>query len=91
MIRLKQIQTLHGMTKFTFEYDVPPDPTVFTVKMDERELMKRLNNLHSLLGRDITKADMKFVVIAMIKEIRVGDAPWLPDINYASFIGINLE
>jgi len=90
MIKLKQVTTVLGKGSLIFEADFP-DGTVKNVQIDLSDLEDRLKQLRTLLGRDLTVADLKDVVKTVISQVRQGQTPFPQKFDYSSLIGVDFE
>lgn len=90
MIKLKQVKTKLGGATLIFEADFP-DGTVRVVEMDEEEIKERLKTVRRLLGRPVTKRDLKDVIKAVFKEIREKKEVPPETFDYTEFIDVDLE
>ena len=90
MIKLKQVKTVYGRATLVFEADFP-DGTVKTVEIDHEEIRERLKTVRRLLGRPVTKADLKYVIKTLFKELREGKEEIPETFDYAEFIEVDLE
>ena len=89
MIKITQVNTSSGEVVVRIQYD--KDSLVFTVDVRKDELIERLKLVRKTLGRPVTLADVKQVIVALINEVRTGKSPIPEDFNYADFIGTDLE
>jgi hypothetical protein len=89
MIRLVRIDTEHAITCFVFEYDLEGE--IFTLEVNEHEIIEKAKKLESLLGRKPTVQDLEEIIIQIVNEVRIGKTPFLEKYDYSGFIGKDLE
>ena len=90
MIKLKQVKTVHGRATLVFEADFP-DGTIRTVKIDDEEIKERLKTVRKILGRPTTKADLKYVIKTLFRELREKREELPETFDYTEFIEVDLE
>jgi hypothetical protein len=89
MIRLKQIQTVHGDAFLTFEYTI--DEETKTVTVDRRDLIAKAKEFQALVGRAPSLKEFKEILIHIIEDVRKGKDLFIPEFDYESLIGVDLE
>lgn len=76
----------------TIIYDNPSGSgTLFTFKLRKQDLVDRLIEVKTLLGRPLTIADAKQALIAIVNEVRAGKTGIPEDFSFTPYIGIELE
>ena len=89
VIKLTQIIRNLGEIIFVVEYS--DNAATKTVNIRKEELVAKLKQVRQLLGRPITLQDVREVIIAIVKELRLGGSPLPEDPVLDSYIGVNLE
>jgi len=89
LIKITQVQRTGDGVYIRIDYD--KDETINTVTIDAGEIVERLKQVRSLLGRPVTLVDMRDIVIAMINEVRAGKKPFVESFRYEDYIGVDLE
>jgi hypothetical protein len=89
MIRLKQIQTVHGDAFLTFEYSVGTETKTLTI--DRRDLIAKAKEFQALVGRSPTLKEFKEILTQIIDDVRVGKELFIPEFDYESIINVDLE
>jgi len=89
MIKITQVQRTTGDVYIRLDYD--QDGKTNTLTIDTREIVERLKQVRSLLGRPLTLTDLRQIVVTMVNEIRQGKQPLLEVFPYENYIGVDLE
>ena len=90
MIKLKQVKTTYGRATLVFEADFP-DGTVRIVEVEDEEIRERLKTVRRILRRPVTKADLKYVIKTLFRELREKREALPETFDYAEFIDVDLE
>jgi hypothetical protein len=89
MIKLKQIQTNLGEAYLTFEYS--QDGQTVSVTINRADIVEQLKTVKKTLGRSLTIADAKYVIMRIVNDMRQGKQPLTEEFDYSQFIGVDLE
>jgi len=89
VIKITQVQRTTGDVYIRLEYD--DDGKTLTVTVAAREIVERMKQVRSLLGRPLTLVDLRQVIVTMMSEIRQGKQPLLEVFLYEDYIGVDLE
>lgn len=92
MIKLRQVETVHGEATLIFDVDgLAPDGSVAEVKIPADDLAERMRMLKRLLGRSLTEKDMRDVIVALVNQMREGGKPLSERFDFAAYIGVDFE
>ena len=91
MIKIIQVEIVHGEAYLTLEYSLDGDSETRTVKINTTDVVERLLALKRLVARELTIQDLKEVLVAYVKELRLGAQRLRKEIEWQALIGINLE
>jgi len=86
---ITQVKRDAGQVILIIQYSTDNGPE--TVDIEGEQIVERLKQLRSLLGRKPTQAEAKDCVVALIDEIRVGREPLVEIIPWEDYIGVDLE
>lgn len=89
MIKLSSVSTSGGDTTLTFSFDNAGQ--TFTVQIPLSDILDRLKAVKKVLGRPLTLADAKLVIIQIVNELRAGSLPLSERFDFGPFIGLDLE
>ena len=89
MIKIIQVKRDMGQVILTIEYGMTSGNEVIDV--DAEQIVDRLKNLRTLLGRKPTQNEAREIVVALINEIRAGREPFVEIVPWENFIGVDLE
>ena len=91
-IKITQVSTSAGEVVLTVAYDNPKGSgTLFTFKLRKQDLVDRLIQVRSLLGRPQTLTDAKQALVEIINEVRSGQQGIPEDFDFTPYIGAELE
>lgn len=91
-IKITQVSTASGEVVLTIVFDNPKDSAQLqTLKLRKQDYVERLLALKNLVGRPLTIADAKDVLLKIVTEERAGLAGIPEDFNFAPYIDVELE
>jgi hypothetical protein len=91
-VKITQVSTSLGEIVLTITYDNPAGSGQnFTFQLRKQDLVDRLIQVRTLLGRPLTLTDAKQALVAIINEVRQGQQGIPEDFNFTPYIGVNLE
>lgn len=91
-IKITQVSTTTGEVVLTIVFDNPKDSAQLqTLKLRKQDYVERLLALKNLVGRPLTIADAKDVLLKIVAETRAGLAGIPEDFNFAPYIDVELE
>ena len=91
MIKIVQVETRHGEAYLNVEYSLDAGSGTKTVKIDTGDIVDRLLALRRLVGRELTSQDLREVLVAYIRELRLGGLKLRKEIDWETLIGADLE
>jgi len=89
MIKLKEVNVVHGVTSLVFEYDL--EGQTYTVEVNELVLYQRYNDVKRLLNHNLSLQDIKQIVVGYVNEVRDEKIFVDKKVDYDQFIGMDLE
>lgn len=91
-VKITQVSTTGGEVILTIAYDNPKGSgTMFTYALRKQDLIDRLIQIRSLLGRALTLTDAQQALVEIINEVRQGQAGIPQDFNFTPYINVELE
>lgn len=89
MIKIVQVSTSYNETKIKISYSYKGSNHDLTIR--KGDLDDRLREVKAVLGRRITKNDYRQAIITLVNEVRNGRYHVSDNIDFSSFIGVDLE
>jgi hypothetical protein len=91
-IKITSVQTSGGEVVLTLTFDNPSGSgKMSTFNVQKRDLVDRLIQVRSLLGRPLTLTDARQVLVEIINEVRKGQQGVPEDFDFRPYIGVELE
>jgi hypothetical protein len=91
-IKITAVSAANGEVVLTISYDNPEGSGVLSIlKLRKQDLVDRLIQIRSLLGRPLTITDAKQALIEIINEVRQGRQGVPEDFDFTPYIGAELE
>jgi hypothetical protein len=91
-VKITQVSATAGEVVLTVAYDNPKESTTMsTFKLRKQDLVDRLIQIRSLLGRPLTLTDAKQALVEIINEVRSGQQGVPEDFDFTPYIGVELE
>lgn len=91
-IKISQVQTSSGEIVLSIAYDSPKGSGKMTsYSLHYRDLVDRLVQVKSLLGRALTVADAQQVLVEIINEARANKSGIPQNFDFTPYVGVELE
>lgn len=91
-IKITSVQTSGGEIVLTLTFDNPSGSgKMSTFNVRKADLVDRLVQIRSLLGRPLTLTDAKQALVEIINEVRKGQQGVPENFEFTPYIGVELE
>ncbi len=91
-IKISQVQTSSGEIVLTVTYDNPKGSgKLVSYSLHYRDLIDRLVQLKSLLGRALTLTDAQQALVEIINEVRANQTGVPQNFDFTPYVGVELE
>lgn len=91
-IKITQVSASSGDIILIITYDNPVGSgQLSTFQLSKQDLVNRLIQVRTLLGRPLTLTDAKQAIVAIINEVRKGQSGIPEQFDFTPYIGVELE
>jgi hypothetical protein len=91
-IKITAVATSSGEVVLTLTYDNPSGSgSLYTYSLRKQDLVDRLTQVRSLLGRPLTIMDAKQAIVEIINEVRRNQSGIPESFDFAPYINVELE
>lgn len=91
-IKISSVSTSGGEIVLAVAFDSPSGSgTMFTTSVRKEDLVNRLIQVKSLLGRALTLTDARQVLVEIVNEIRAGKTGIPENFDFSPYINVELE